>query len=404
MIHSFSCKNFYSFKNLTKLNFVVNNQAPKKSGFFKDSSGTRLSSVETVIGANASGKTNLLRLLPFMKWIIVDSFNADPNSSILIQSFKFDSDSNKPSELSTEFEVGGIVYDYFFSLTQERIFEEKLSYRSKTKVKTTYKTAFYRKWDSKNNKYLLIDKTFKFPKGFENVIRKNASLLASAIRLNHKPSQDIVNFWKQIETNVVEAGWIGDYMLANSNINFFETLKFFSENDVLKKEAEKILSTYDLGLDSLDIQKQKRDDGSISISAKVGHNFNGSKQYLDMRYESSGTKQLLVLLKTVLLVLSNGGIAVLDEIDVNLHSEIVLSLLKLFLQPETNTKKAQLIFSTHSHLVLSSLNKYQIVFVEKNNKGTSESWRLDDVSGVRSDENYYLKYITGAYGAFPHIS
>jgi AAA15 family ATPase/GTPase len=383
---------------------VVKNQATKKDGFFKDISGTKLSSVETVIGSNASGKTNLLRLLPFMRWIVVDSFNADPNLPILLQPFKFDGTPDKPSELSTEFEVEGVIYNYHFSLAQERILEERLSFKSKTNIKNTYKTAFSRKWNSENDKYTLIDKTFKFPKGFENVIRKNSSLIASAIRLNHKLSQDIANFWKSIETNVVEAGWIGDSMLANSSINFLETLKFFSENDVLKKEAEKVLSTYDLGLDSLDIKQEKKDDGSISITAKVGHNFNGSKQYLDMRYESSGTKQLLVLLKTVLSVLNNGGVAVLDEIDVNLHSEIVLSLLKLFLQPETNNKNAQLIFSTHSHLVLSSLNKYQIVFVEKNNKGISESWRLDDMAGIRPDENYYLKYITGVYGAFPHIS
>ena len=94
----------------------------------------------------------------------------------------------------------------------------------------------------------------------------------------------------------------------------------------------------------------------------------------------------------------------MDEIDVNLHPEIVMSLLDLFLQPETNPKNAQLVFSTHSHLVLSKVNKYQITLVEKNINGISESWRLDEMSGVRSDDNYYLKYIAGAYGAFPNIN
>ena len=122
-----------------------------------------------------------------------------------------------------------------------------------------------------------------------------------------------------------------------------------------------------------------------------------------MQYESSGTKQLFVLLKAILVVLAKGGVAVLDEFDVNLHPEMVLSLFDLFVQPETNPKNAQLLFSTHSHRVLSKLDKYQIILTEKNEKGGSEAWRLDDMSGVRADDNFFSKYIAGAYGAVPKL-
>jgi predicted ATPase len=96
-------------------------------------------------------------------------------------------------------------------------------------------------------------------------------------------------------------------------------------------------------------------------------------------------------------------VAVLDEFDVNLHPEMVLALFELFIQPETNPKNAQLLFSTHSHQILSKLDKYQIILTEKNDKGESESWRLDEMSGVRADDNYYSKYIAGAYGAVPKL-
>lgn len=403
MIHSFSCKNFYSFKDLTRVDFTVGKQAPKGNAFFKDKSETRLSKIETVIGPNASGKTNLLRALPFIKWLIVDSFNLDPKSSILVQTFKFDKDKDKPAELSAEFEIDGTIYNYYFSLTPERIYNEKLLYKTKTKIKTTYKTAFSREWDSDKNVYRFSDKSFNFPKGFEENMRKNTSLIGSAIRLNHKPSQLIANFWNHVETNVIEAGWIGDYMLTNANMHFIETLNFFNENEALKREAEKLLSSFDLGLDSFEIKKEKKDDGNIYISAKGTHIFDGVKESLDMRYESSGTRQLLVLLRTMLSVLDKGGVAVLDEIDVNLHPEMVIALFNLFVQPETNPNNAQLIFSTHSHLVLSNLSKYQITLVEKDKNGVSNSWRLDEMSNIRSGENYYLKYITGAYGAFPNV-
>ncbi len=403
MIHSFSCKNFYSFKDLTTVNFVVNKHAPKSNGFFKDKSKTRLSKAETVIGSNASGKTNLLKALPFMKWLMIGSFSLNPNDPIAVQAFKFENKKD-PTELSAKFEIDGIVYIYKFILNSERILNEKLSFRSITKEKNTYKTAFSRIWNESEKKYRFNGKNFKFPKGFEESLRKNTSIIGSAIRLNHIPSQKIANFWNNIETNVIESGWIGDYLLANSDINFIETLDFFSENKILKKEAEKLLSSFDLGLDSFDIKKTKEDNGQIHIEAKGTHIFKGVKHYLDIRYESSGTRQLFTMLKSILIVLSRGGIAVLDEIDVNLHPEIVISLFNLFMQPETNPHNAQLIFSTHSHLILSKLNKYQIILVEKNKDGVSESWRLDDMSGIRPDDNYYLKYITGAYGAFPNIS
>ena len=86
---------------------------------------------------------------------------------------------------------------------------------------------------------------------------------------------------------------------------------------------------------------------------QVAHTFGDEKIYLPMQYESSGTKQLFVLLKAILVVLAKGGVAVLDEFDVNLHPEMVLSLFDLFVQPETNPKNAQLLFSTHSLRVLS---------------------------------------------------
>jgi len=78
-------------------------------------------------------------------------------------------------------------------------------------------------------------------------------------------------------------------------------------------------------------------------------------------------------------------------------------LCDLFIQPETNPKNAQLLMSTHCHLLLSKLDKYQIILVEKNDNGVSESWRLDEMQDVRSDENYYNKYIAGAYGAVPNL-
>lgn len=405
MIHSFSCKNFYSFGDLTIIDFSVNDKAPFNKGYFTAPSGNRLSKIEMVVGPNASGKTNLLKILPFLKWLISDSFITNPSSPLPVKPFLFGELKDKPTELSVDFEIDSNIYSYSFVLNESKILEEELRVRNKTKQKITSKKVFSRKWDEKTEKYILDDKNFSLPKNFDNLLRANASVVSVAVRLNHKSSQDILNFWKKVETNVVEAGWVGDHLLPNSGQQLIETLDFYSDgkNELLKKEAEKLLSRFDLGLGSFDIKKEKKEN-SLSLNVRVSHSFNGRIEYLPMQYESSGTKQLFVLLKTMLLVLNNGGVAVLDEFDVNLHPEMVMSLFELFIQPETNPNNAQILFSTHSHRVLSRLDKYQIVFVEKNNKGVSESWRLDEMgSSVRADDNYYTKYIAGAYGAIPRL-
>lgn len=404
MIYSFSCKNFYSFSGLTTVNFTVNDKAPMNNGYFTTPFENRLSKVETVVGANASGKTNLLKVLPFMKWLIVNSFNINPATDLPVKSFTFGEQKNKPTELSVDFEINSNIYTYSFSMDSKKILSEELKVKNKSAKKVTSKKVFSREWNNETQKYDLDDKSFSLPAKFQELLRTNASVVSAAIRLNHKESQEIVNYWQGVETNVIEAGWVGDLLSPSASLQLVDVLNFYSEskNDTIKKAAEKLLSRFDLGLEFFDIKKQKNENG-FSIDVKVAHSFGDQIEYLPIQYESSGTRQLLILLRTILLVLTNGGIAILDEFDVNLHPEMILSLFDLFIQPETNPKNAQILFSTHSHQILSKLDKYQIIFTEKNKKGESESWRLDDVSGVRADDNYYTKYMAGAYGAVPKL-
>lgn len=398
MIHSLTCKNFYSFEEETTLSFVVNNNAPENNGYFTTPSGTRLSKVETVIGPNASGKTNFLKILPFLKWLITSK----PGNLIPVRPFAFGDSKNKPTELSVTFEINKKIYTHKFTLTSERILNEELKVISFVKEKKSTKKIFSREWNSTENRYKFDGENFKLPKGFEKLLPTNTSVIGVAGSLTHQESQVIAKYWGQIETNVIEAGWVGDHFLPNSIAQIGEAFDFFSENSALKAEAEKLLCRFDLGLSGFEIEKEKKEDG-FYLNVRAVHLFNGEKQYLPVQYESSGTKQLFVLLKNILVALEKGSVAIIDEFDVNLHPEMVIALYNLFIQPETNPKNSQLFMSTHSHILLSKLDKYQIVLVEKNENGISEAWRLDEMSDVRSDENYYSKYLAGAYGAVPKI-
>ena len=96
---------------------------------------------------------------------------------------------------------------------------------------------------------------------------------------------------------------------------------------------------------------------------------------------------------------------IIDEIESSLHPDLTQKLISLFESKKTNPKNAQIIFSTHQHPLIANRTKTQIFIAEKDNmKSETELFRLDDIEGVRNDENYYHKYMAGAYGGIPKIS
>ena len=399
MLHSFSCKNFYSFKDEVTVDFTVNDNAPQTFKYFKMPSGKRLSKAVVVAGSNASGKTNLLKVLPFLHWIIVHSFKNDPDAPLPIKAFEFDNANKKdPTEVSVVFEIGESVYTYLFRTTSKRILFEELKEK-----KGSTRTLFRREWDEENNTYFFKD-SFDLPSEFKNSLRANASIISSAMRFNHAQSCEIGNFWKKFKMNVMEAGWVGDQLFhGTGGQQLFSALDLCSGDEALKKKMVNLLKSFDFGLSDLNIKKEKTDDG-FTLGAHVIHSFNGKEHALNLSYESSGTKQGITHLSYILPVLMKGGVVILDEFEVNLHPHIVREFLNLFFSSEADSHQSQIILSTHSHSLLSELDKYQIVLVEKGENGSSDAWRLDEMGeGVRPDDNLYMKYMAGAYGAVPNI-
>jgi glycerol kinase len=70
---------------------------------------------------------------------------------------------------------------------------------------------------------------------------------------------------------------------------------------------------------------------------------------------------------------------------------------------DKNPNNAQLLFTTHNPWFLQDLTKTQIFITEKNNEAETEITRLDEIAGVRNDENYFMKYIAGEYDGRPKI-
>ncbi len=396
MIHSFKCKNFYSFQDEATVDFIVDKNAPNNNSYAVSKSGTRVSLIEAVIGPNASGKTNLLKPLPILKWLIVDSWNLNPTAGLPVKSFIAQTSKTTPTELSVVFDIDNITYEYEVTLTEIQIFYERLTKRTKSKQRVTKKTLLLREFDENSNDYKVDFKGFGAPAGFSKLLRNNATAISTALRLNHSLSTRIAEYWQNVDSNVSELGHIGDQMFGLQT-STGAAMHLYHSNPELRKKAESMLSRFDLGFNSFEIEQL----GGNQVTFKVAHNFGDKKIILPLDYESSGTKQLFILLKTILMALSSGGAAVIDEFDSRLHPDMVHELVGLFTDPTTNPRAAQLLITTHSHQILSQLDKYQVILTEKSKSGNTEAWRLDEIKGVRTDDNYYAKYMAGAYGAVP---
>lgn len=411
MILEYSINNFYSFKEENAVSFIVNKKSPCTDAYVTAENGERVTKILACFGPNASGKTNLLKALSFLSWFTNQSFNLKPDAKIPIQPFRFENDNPVISSLSVDFVQMGIIYRYALKLSPDQIFNESLHIRDSK----GFKYLFKRDWNEDKKHFDFSTKNFGLPNSFGEFLnmRKNASTISLALQHNHQESKNIAEFWskEKISTNVREQGRDGHLDEEEVMYHIFQTAEYFHKHNEYKNKAEELLKRFDLGLSGIEIEEREVGTDKSGKPEKIPFPFgihvgkDNSKHKLPLFYESSGTQNLFIILKKILPILQEktGGIAVLDEFEVDLHPHMIPALLDLFISKKTNPNNAQLIFSCHSIEAMKKLDKYQVLLVEKDEYGYSRVIRLDEIKGVRSDDNIYAKYDAGAYGAVPNI-
>jgi AAA15 family ATPase/GTPase len=127
--------------------------------------------------------------------------------------------------------------------------------------------------------------------------------------------------------------------------------------------------------------------------------------------ESSGTNKLFDLAGYIVFTLYFGLQLIIDELDSKLHPILTQEIIKIFNNPETNPKNAQLIFTTHDTNLLGAnlFRRDQIWFTEKDDFEATDMYSLlefrdEDGNTVRKDRSFEKDYIRGRYGAIPYIS
>ena len=356
--------------------------------------------VNCLIGHNAHGKTTVLKAISFIFWLMGDSYiSMEDGEHLPFEPHAFHKD--KPTQIEIEFSNGDDLYQYKIELNTKSITKE---FFGKKKVRGFTRIFEYVRNESD---WVFQSKIPNLNKGDLNRFKrqKNRSVLSSLINTGYL--QDFL-FIKNCKSNVSNMG----HFIQHPVMAFFDISKSLYEDSDLQRMALNFLTSIDIGISGFEFSEavrvkdgKKIEDSDKKPILECVHESSKGKFSLPLIEESSGTRHGLHLLTMIAPILKTGGVIVLDEIDSGLHPYVVKKVISLFENKETNPLRAQLFFSTHQHLLLNDRTKTQIFIAEKSNKAfETEVFRLDDIEGIRNDENYFSKYLAGEYGGIPDIN
>lgn len=420
MIIDFSVKNFRSFREEQRISFVASNYdkdlpnnliAPELPGL----ESVKLLKSLAVYGANAAGKTNILRALSFIGQFVEDSATGlDEGDETGVEPFGMCPDCpNQPAEFALRFVVDGVRYHFALILDSRRVLYESLSAFPVGIERVWYE----RSWDEDKEEY---EWNPKRPTGFkrdQNIVgytRQNALFLSTAAKWNNDQLAPVYRWFKlrlrfirvNSDTSILSPSFTAAYMQRGPNQRN-EVLRLLRHGDIgilSAKTTEHEIRREELP-DTLpaemvsDIIKKKR------LEISLGHQGVEGREYpLPWENESAGTQKLFCLAGPWFDILKNGYVVGVDEIESSMHPNMVVELLRLVFDPEINRGGAQFIFTTHNPLLLDPtlLRRDQVWFSDKDDEGATHLYPLTDYK-PRKGESLARGYLAGRYGAVPFI-
>jgi len=417
MLVEFTVGNYLSFKERKTLSLVATSIKEHKDTNIIHSGRVNLLKGAVVYGANASGKSNLIKAMSNMRRLVLKSVELSSASELKVTPFLLNTyTEDAPSSFEVVFMIGEIRYRYGFEANNSAIFSEWLFEQRKN----SEKPLFVRDKDG-----IEIWPGFPEGQGLEEKTRDNALFLSVVDQFNGALARRIMQWFNNF--TAISGLSHEQYKMV--------TFKMLEEPEI-KPLLQDFFNNLDLGFDDVEVTKELFNPellpkempedlvrqlgtdlvGKTMLNFRTSHRkFNEKNEptgtvTFDLRsQESAGSNKVFNISGPVFDTLTNGGVLMIDELDSSLHPLLTLAITRLFNSIESNPKNAQLIFATHDTNLLR-MGKYrrdQIFFVEKDKYGASDLYSLveykEGSKTIRNDRSYEKDYIQGRYGAIPFV-
>ena len=411
MLIQFNFKNFKSFRDEATLDL----SAAKMTEFADRivlEGNDKILPIAAIYGANASGKSNIYNAFAYMADYVIESFKYGDEEEKFEEyrptPFLFDSVSNDAeSSFEVYFTIPGDkaekTYNYGFCVDRHGVTEEWLNSKAKTARK--YTSIFYRSTEENTLDLSGLPKSSR--DNIQVALEKQVLIVSLGAKLKVTKCKDIRDWFMANE--------FADF--GDPFTNFFLSRRLpkgFVDDASVQKKVIEYFASFDEHIRDFEIEKIPHDADSKEETYKISslHKKIDSDTFaaIPLSMESAGTLKMFALYPELQDVLEKGSVFFIDELNARLHPLLVRNFLLTFLNPEINTKHAQLIFTTHDTWQLSNqlLRRDEVWFTEKDEQGISKLYSLADFvdeSGtrIRKDESYEKNYLIGKYGAIPTL-
>lgn len=414
MLIEFRVKNFRSIRDEQVLSLVASKD---KTLLDTHTQATGINAAPNLLrsaviyGANASGKSNLIKALQYMRGVVLESATLiQPGQTYGVEPFRLDPEfTDQPTEFEITFLIDGVRYQYGFSMTSKRIVEEYLL------VYKAFKPQhwFNRHYDSETGIDVYeFGAGMKGPKNlWEGATRPNALFLSMAVQLNSEALRPVYDWFSSslvIFNEQAQLGPQSSIQMLNHTDGRKDICKFLTSADIsiidINVETRKVPGQtvhFDLVAGKTEVRAEELEEHKV----RFHHVTEKGQAVFDLLEESNGTRSLLFLAGPVLDILNKGKTLIIDELDTSLHTLLVREIVRLFHRNETNTLGAQLIFTTHDTSLLDATDLFrrdQVWFVEKDRDQASSLISLSEFS-PRKNEALERGYLIGRYGGIPFL-
>jgi AAA15 family ATPase/GTPase len=380
--------------------------------------GERLLPAAVIYGANASGKSNVLAALAFMRAAVVNSHRRwDPEGGVPRSAFAWGDKRSEPSTFEATFLLEGTKYQYGFVVDDQAVREEWLSAWPKHREQV---------WlEREDGSFTFGERLEGSNDAVKSVTRPNALFLSTAAQLGHEQLTRLYTWFRRIFPVNVQAppmNMPGGAYRVSPGVAFaaiFPLPGDEPENALSKgvadesapKRIRELLRAADVGIcdvKRVDDETELRGRKYRRQRIQFRHNADNDDSWLDLEEESGGTRTLFLMAPSIFGALDSGGLLLVDELESSLHPLLGLAIVGLFNSPKTNPRNAQILFTTHDTNLLGNaigeplLRRDQVWFTEKDKDGATRLYPLTDYK-PRKAENLERGYLQGRYGAIPYL-